>query len=124
MSLNGGKKWLKFVLPIYLILAIAGSFAFSAGKDLLYANTNGDIPGSGSYFSSTVRTVDWLAEDTPTINNANKHSNTLLRNRLIRVFAITGIFGIAVFFAKSNFKINKNDNFPKIKNLVPLKLRI
>jgi len=124
MNLNAEKKRLKIVLPVFLILAITGSFALSTGKDLPNTNSNKDNPGSGSYFSSTVRTVDWLAEDTPTINNANKYSNTPLRNGLIRVFIFTGIFGIAMFHAKSNFKINKNDIFPKIKNLVPLKLRI
>ena len=124
MNLSAGEKWLKSVLMVYLIFAVIGSFAFSTGQAFSYEKINRDILGSSSYFSSMHHTIDWLAEDTPTISKANKHSNPALRNSLLRVFTLTGIIGTAVFLTKSNFKINKNDNFPVIKNLVPLKLRI
>ena len=124
MDLNAGEKWLKNVLLAYLILAIIGSFAFAAGQAFSYEKSDRDFLGSNSYFSSIVHTIDWLAEDTPAISNAYKNSNSPLRNGLLRVFTLAGITGITVFLAKSNFKININENFPVIKNLFPLKLRI
>jgi len=124
MNLNAGEKRLKNILMVYLILAIISSFVLSARQTFLYEKPNKDTLGSNIYFSSIVQNIDWLAEDTPAVSKAYKYSNNPLRNSLFRVFTLTGIIGIAVFLAKSNFKINKNDNFPIIKNLVPLKLRI
>jgi hypothetical protein len=124
MSLDVEKKWLKNVLLGYLIFAIIGSFAFSTGQAFSYEKADKDILGSNVYFSSINRSVDWLAVDTPSISKSNRYSNSPLRNILFRVFALSGIIGIAVFLAKTNFKTNKNDNIPIIKNLVLLKLRI
>ena len=124
MNLNAGEKWLKSALLIYLILAIIGSLALSTGQDFSHKKTNKDNTGSSGYFSSIVLTVDWLAEDTPAISKTHRYTNAALRNGLLRVFMLTGIIGITLFLAKSNLKKIKNDNFPIIKNLVPLKLRI
>ena len=124
MYLNVGEKWLKGVFLVYLILAIMGSFTFTAGQTNSYEQTNKDILGSNSYFSSIALTIDWLAEDVLIIGKAHKHSNSPLRNGLLRVFTLTGVIGIIMFMAKSGFTIDKNDNYPTIKNLVQLKLRI
>ena len=124
MNLNAGGKWLKSVFLVYLALAIISSFAFSTGQDFSYQKTKKDILGSGNNISSIAHTIDWLAEDTPIISKAYKYSNAPLRNGLFRVFTLAGIIGIAMFLTKSNFIVNKNDNFRIIKNLVPLKLLI
>ena len=124
VNLNIREKWLNSILMVYLILAMIGSFALSTGKDFRNADFDKNIPGSNCYISSIALTIDWLAEDTPTVSNVHNYSNPSLRNGLLRVFTLTGIIGITVFLAKSNFKINKNNNFPTIKNLVPFKLRI
>ena len=123
MSLNGD-KWHKSVLLVYLILAIMGSFAFSTDMSFSYEITSNDFLGSSCNISSISHAIDWLAEDTPIISKAHKYSNAPLRNGLFRVFTFAGIIGIAMFLTKSNFIVNKNDNFRIIKNLVPLKLRI
>ena len=124
MNLNVREKWLKSVFMVYLIFTIIGSFTFSTGQAFSFEKSNEDILGSTIYFSSIIHAIDWLAEDTPTVGKAYRYSNPSLRNNLFRVFTLTGIIGIAMFLVKPNFKINKNDNFPIIKNLVPLKLRI
>ena len=125
MVLNVEKKWQKLILPVYLILAVICSFVFSTDQALLYEKSEKDILGSGSYFSSlATHTIDWLAEDAPTISKVHKYSNSPLRSGLLRVFVLAGLIGIALFLAKSNFKINKNNNLPIVKKLVPLKLLI
>ena len=124
MNLNIRDKWLNNILMAYLVLAIIGSFAFSTGHAFSYEKSDKDTLGSSVYFSSINHSVDCLAVDTLSISKSNRHSNSPLRNILFRVFALSGIIGMGIFLAKTNFKITKNDNFPIIKNLVPLKLRI
>ena len=124
MSLNAVDKWLKSVLVVYLILAITGLCTFPANHAFSYDKTNNDILRSGRNISSITHIIDWLAEDTPVIGKAHKYSNSQLHNGLFRVFTFAGIIGIAMLLTKSNFIVNKNDNFRIIKNLVPLKLRI
>ena len=124
MNLNAADKRLKSFLLVYLVLSIIGSFVFSIGQDFSYETTNKDILGSVNNISSISHTIDWLAEDTPVISKAHKFSNTTVRDGLLRLFVPAGIINIAMFSAQSNVKTYKNNNFPKIKNLVPLKLRI
>ena len=124
MALVLGKKISRFISLAYLILAIICSFTFSTSQSFSYDKSNKDILRSEIYISSIAHTIDWLAEDTPTISKAYKYSNSPLRNGLLRVFIFAGTIGIAVFLAKSNFKIRKDHSFPILKTLVPLKLRI
>ena len=109
---------------VYLILAIIGSFAFSTSQAFPLEKSDKDILGSNIYFTAIDRSVDWLAADTPSVSKSNRYSTSPLRTILLRVFTLAGIINIAMFIAKANYKTNKNNNFPLIKNLVPLKLRI
>ena len=124
MNLNTGEKWLKKILMVYLALAIIGSFAFSIGQTFSFERLDKNTLSSSINIFSTAHTIDWLAEDIPSISKAYKYSNSPNRNSLLRIFTLPGIISTAVFFAKSDFKKNNNDNFPKITKLVPLKLRI
>ena len=122
MNPKAGKK-----LPFgagMLILAIIGSFIFS-GQSLLYEKSDRDMQGSNIYFSAIInRSVDCLAENTPTVSKAHRNSNSLFRIYLLRVFTLTGIVSIAMLLAQSNLKTSKNKNFMTSNYLVPLKLRI
>ena len=109
---------------VYLMLAVIGSFVFSADQALLYEKSDKDTLGSSRYFSSITNTVDWLAENSPTISKVHKYSNSLLSGGLLRVFVLAGLIGMALFLAKSNFKKNTNNYLSIVKKLVPLKLRI
>ena len=124
MNPKAGKKMPNIILPAYVILAILGSFIFSTGQAFLYQESDKDILDSNIYFSSIDHSVDWLAEDTSTVSKVHRKSNSLLRICLLRVFTLTGIIGIAMLPVKSNFKINKSNNFLTVNCLVPLKLRI
>ena len=117
------KKWTKFVLFAYFILALIGSSAISAGG-AFYLEDPYDSLSSGRCFSSMDHTVDWLAASTLTLRRARGFSNSPLRNKLLRIFTFTGIFSIALYLVGENLKIIKNDNIQITKNLIPLKLRI
>ena len=124
MVLNAREKWFKLAFLVYLILAILGSFALSTDKPFYSVDINKDSLGSGSYFPLTAFTVDWVVENSPTISKAHRYSNHPLRNGFLRVFTSLGVIGIAIFSVKSNCKINKNKNYPLMKNPILLKLRI
>jgi len=118
------KKWAKFVLFAYLILALIGSSAISAGEAFYLEDSDDDSLSSGRYLSSIDYTIDWLAANILTLRKARGNSNSLLGNRLLRVFTFAGILSIALYLVGENLKIIKNDNIQITKNLVSLKLRI
>jgi len=117
------KKWAKFALFAYFILALIGSSAISTGE-AFYLEDSNDSLSSGRCFSSTDYIVDWLAANILTLRRARGYSNSPLRNKLLRIFTFTGIFSIALYLVGANLKIIKNDNIHIRKNLIPLKLRI
>ena len=117
------RKWSKLVFLAYLIPALIGSSAISASEAFCFEHSDNANLGSGRYISSC-HTIDWVAANALTLRKDNGSSNSLLRNRLFRVFTLAGTTAIAVYLAGENLKIIKNDNIPIIKNLVLLKLRI
>jgi hypothetical protein len=117
-------KRLKLVLLSYLILALIGSSAISAGEAFCFDYSDNDSICSGRYFSSISHIIDWLAGDILTIRKTNGYSNSPSRNRLHRLFALAGTTAAAIYLGGANLKTIKNDNIPIIKNLVLLKLRI
>jgi len=118
------KKWAKFILFAYLILALTGSAAISAGEAFYLENSNDENLSSSRYFSSINHNIDWLTANALTLRKVRGYSNSLPRNKLLRMFSFSGIFTIALYMARANLKIIKNDNIHIIKNLVSLKLRI
>jgi len=121
MNCNFGEKRAKPILLIYFILAMIGSSAISAGEAFYFEKSNDNL-SSGRYYSSENHNIDWLAR--VTIRKENNSSNSLQRNRLLRVFTFAGILIMAMYLVSANLKIIKNDDVPKIKNLIPMKLRI
>ena len=106
----------KLIFLAYLIPALIGSSAISAGKALWFEYLSNDSITSGGYFSSIDHTFDLLAGEILIKRKAGGYSNSMLQDRLFSVFALTGIIAITVFFVGKNLKI--------INNLVLLKLRI
>jgi len=124
MVSNREEKWSRFILLAYLIFALIGSSAVSAGKALCFEHSNNDSMGSGGYFSTIDHAVDWLAENVITVKKARSYSNSLSQNGLFRVFILAGTIAIAMYLAGENLKIIKNDNISILKNHVLLNLRI
>jgi len=116
------KKQIKIILLAYLVLALIGSSAISAGEAFYFEYSNSDSLSSGRCFSSINHTVDWLAR--VTIRKANGYPNSMSRSRLLRVFALAGIIVTVISPVETNQKIIKNGNTSILKNLILLKLRI
>jgi len=123
MACNAGEKRLKLFLLTYLIIAMIGSSAISAAEAFCIEQSSNDSLNSGRYFSSKDHTVDWLAGNVLTTRKTRSYSNSLLRNKLLRVFALTGAITISICLTGTNIKTT-NDNIPIMRNLIPLKLRI
>jgi hypothetical protein len=117
------KKGAKLVLFMYLILALIGSAAISAGEAFCFEYSNNDTLSSGGYISPG-HTIDWLVADALTLRKANGYSNSPLRNRLLRVFTFAGTISMALYLVGAKLKKMNNDNIQTIRNLVLLKLRI
>ena len=115
------EKRLRFLLLTYLILALIGSSAISAGEAFCFNYSNHEDLGSSGYLYQTNHTIDWLVGST--IRKTNNYSNSLLRYRLLRLFAAFGTIVITIYLVKVNLKTIRIDNIPIIKNLIPLKLR-
>jgi len=118
------KKQLKIVLMAYLIIALIGSSAISAGEAFYVDYSYNDSICSGKYFSSINHFIDRLAGDALTIRKTNSYSNSPLRNRSLRVFAFAGTIATAICLVGANFQTFYKDNNPTIKNFILLRLRI
>jgi hypothetical protein len=119
-----GEKRLKPFLLMYLILALIYSSVFSASEAFRFESLNNDSLCSSGYFSVISNNIDWLAEEVITLKKANGQSNSLPRNRLLRILTFAGIISIAMYLVETKQKKIKNDYIPIIKNLVTLNLRI
>jgi hypothetical protein len=122
-----GKK-LKLFLFMYLILVLICSSVNSASEAFCFESSNNDSLGSSGCFS-VISNIDWLTGEILTLKKANGHLNSLLRNRLLRIFTFAGIISagiifIAVYLVGVKQKTVNNDNIPLIKNLVIVNLRI
>jgi hypothetical protein len=115
---------LYFFLLAYLVLALMVSSSISAGEAFCFEHVGNDSLNSGTYFSSIKHIVDWLPANALTLRKARGYSNSLLQNRLFRVFTLAGTTAIALYLAGANLKILENDNVLIIKDLVLLKLKI
>jgi hypothetical protein len=122
MPYKARKKKLKLFLFMYLILALIYSSAISASETFCFEHSSNDNLSSDTYLSSVGNNIDWLA--VVTIKKTRNNSNSLLRNKLLRVFTLAGIISITVYLAGAKQKTVKNDNIPIIKSLVNLNLRI
>ena len=118
------KKQLKIVLLAYLVLALIGSSAISAGEAFCFEYSNNDSIYSGRYFSAISHTFDWLAGDVLTIRKTNGFSNSPLRNRSLRVFTLAGTIATAICLVGADFQTLSKDNNPTIKNFILMRLRI
>jgi hypothetical protein len=116
------EKKLKLFLFMYLILSLIRSSAISASEAFWFESPNNDSLGSGTYFSSVGNNLDWLA--VVSIKKAKGHSDSLPRNRLLRIFTFAGLISIAVYLVGAKQKTVKNDYIPITKSLVILNLRI
>jgi len=112
----------KFLLLAYLVLALTGSSAISAGESLCFEYSNNGSLSSNRYFSSTGHAIDWLAADILTTGKTGGCSYSLPRNRLLTVITSAGTIAAALYPAGANLTTIKTGAVPQIKNCILLKL--
>jgi hypothetical protein len=119
-----GEKILKPFFLMYLILALICSSVISASEAFWFESQKNDGLCSSGYFSVISNNIDWLTGEIFTLKKANSHSNSLPRNRLLRILTFAGIISIAVYLVGAKQKTVKNNYILIIKSLVTLNLRI
>ena len=83
MAQSSGKKQPRPVMAAVLVCAVLGTFAFSIVELPHVATEN--MPYSSGILASVDHAIDWLAEDTPGVNRANKTASSPLRSGLLRM---------------------------------------
>jgi hypothetical protein len=122
MTLLFEKKWPRCILTAYLILVIMGTFAFSVADKFDFSEFEENQAVSSVFFAPTEYTADWLIEDTAKIGKADRHSSSPLRNGVAP--ASLGIQNAGVFLVQSPLKTIKKTQYPNIRDIILLKLRI
>ena len=112
------------VLLLYLGFATVASFAFIASETFSFANLNTGRLSSGVFFPTIVHAANGLADEVAIVRRTYEHSLSALRNRLLRIFILTGIYAIAMEFTGACFRVAINVSVPIKKNTILLKLRI
>ncbi|MDR2729955.1 MAG: hypothetical protein LBB81_03540 [Treponema sp.] len=118
------KRFYPIVVSI-LVIAIFGTFAFSITE---IPNTPHGLAGNKPYskgiFSPVDHTIDWLAEDTPTVGRTNKTSSSAMRNALPRLLIPVEIHSSAKYLIAFCIHTAKSNYFHNNKNTIQLNLRI
>jgi hypothetical protein len=120
MCKSAEKKRLYTIVVSILVITICGTFAFSMTEIPDISGLAGNKPYSNGIFSPVGHTVDWLAEDTPTVGRANKTSSSAMRNWLTP----DQIHNTAEYIFAFSVHTAKSDYFYNNKNTIQLKLRI
>ena len=118
------KRLVSIILPIFLALAILGSFATLKGEVLRSADNDAGKLGSAGFCPAIIYTFDWLAENTTINKKELENSLSVLRNGFIRVFTFAGTYSTVITYSGSYFLAIKNDETLIKKDTIPLKLRI
>jgi hypothetical protein len=86
MALLLEKKWLRFILAAYLVLAVMGVFTFAMIEPLQFDDFwKGKTGGSGGFFTLIDHTTDCLSENVIILGKARGHSFSSLHNSSLRI---------------------------------------
>ena len=124
MVLKAARKLPCFILTLYLVIAVTGAFVFSAVEALHFFENKGKLVNSDGFFSSISRAIDCLAENTVTIDRANRHSSTSLRSGCLRTIVLSNIQNAGTYFAGSSLQTANEYYVPIPKDVILIKLRI
>lgn len=124
MFQSADKKRLYPIVVSILVITIFGTFAFSMTEIPNTPGSAGNKPCSSGIFSPVDHTIDWLAEDTPTVSRANKTSSSAMWNWLPRLLTPVQIHSTAEHLIAFSAYTAKSGYFYNNKNTIQLKLRI
>ena len=125
MTLFARGKWSRFILPLYLVLAMIGTLVFAAPDALCFAELDEteNLLYSKDFFAPT-NITDWLAPGTARIGRAKGHGPLLIRSGVHRVSLSLGTPGFQAALIQSLLKTTVKVQYPPGKNAVQPKLRI
>jgi hypothetical protein len=124
MVFCSGKKWPRFVLAVYLVIAIMGTCAFLAAETLDLDEWESGRPLSDSFVTSMDHAVDWLAVEPNTISRAKGQPPSPMRNGASRIFMSLEPQHAGISLVRSSQRAIINIHCLNIKNTILLKLRI
>jgi len=124
MVSNTGKKLLLVVLLTYLLFAVPGYFVSVMEETFPSINLNTKKINSYINFSPMIHTVDWVADDSGTVDKAHGKSSSPLRNGTLRIFSHEQMCIILMCFAILFIFTIKKDYIFILKNNIPMKLQV
>ena len=118
-----GKRHLHPIIAAVLGLVVLGTFVFLRSDIFHDSETNGKKPFSNGTFAPVDYTIDWLAENSITVNRTKRASSYALRNGVQRVLLL-----LKIHRATENLVLfpihTENHNYLLNNNVIPLRLRI
>jgi hypothetical protein len=122
MALFVEGKWFRFILSLYLVLAIAGTLVFAAA-DALELDERGEnrLVGGDFFMTLNHNAIDWLA---PQIGRAKGHGPLSARSGAPRFSLPLGMPGVQTALVQPVIKMTGKPPYPPGKNAVQIKLRI
>ena len=124
MVLCAGAKWPRFVVAVYLVIAIMGTCAFSAALAFAFDEWESGRRLTDSFFTSTDHAVDWLAVEPHTVSRAKGQQPSPMRNGALRICMPLEAQQAGALFAESSLNAIINIYHFNFKNAILLKLRI
>ena len=121
MVQSSGKKQPRPVIAAVLACAVLGTLTFSIVEQPHVTTEN--RPYSSGIFTSFDHAIDWLAEDTPAVNRANKTSSSPLRNGLLRML-MPVIYSAGGYLTTLSEQAAGTDHFSNSQDTIHIKLRI
>ena len=113
--------------PIFaaiLVLVVLGTFVFPGVEISRDIEMSGNRPYSNGVVVPLDHTVDWLAENTITVNRTKRVSSFSLRSNVPRVVLLYKIHSAVEYSLFSSVHTVNPNYFLNSKNTIPLKLRI
>jgi len=109
-------------ITLYLVIAVMGTFAFTAAEP--FQNFNSKDTFSGGFLSSVNQAADCLAETTVAINRANRCSSAPMCNGWQRIFLPSGIQNTGTYLIGVSIQTADEYLIPILKNTILIKLQI
>ena len=116
-----GRNWVCLILTSYLVLAVMGAFTFSKDITFCFDTLDGNLPGSGGFFTSINHTIDCLAENTIATGKANRAGSSRYFGDIT---CIPADINAGTYLTGSTLQAADDYHIPILKNAVQINLRI
>ena len=116
-----GRNWVCLIVTSYLVLAVMGTFTFSMNITFCFDVLDGNLPGSGGFFTSINHAIDCLAENTITTGKANRAGSSRHSGDIT---CIPVNINAGTYLTGSSLHTADDYHIPILKNAIQINLRI